>query len=157
MLEFPLQCWLDESGEHIQTLLRLHGRWRRRRLQVLVAKPFRRRAARAVLFDRDRLHYHPALAITDGRLDDPMGGIADPTRREGAFRTPSLRCVSQRPSLMHTGQIRTLKDAVAFHVRGGDANGYFGENELEPLSLDSAAIDQLTAFLLTLDGNGVSP
>lgn len=93
----------------------------------------------------------------DGRLDDPMGGIADPTRREGAFRTPSLRCVSQRPSLMHTGQIRTLKDAVAFHVRGGDANGYFGENELEPLSLDSAAIDQLTAFLLTLDGNGVSP
>src|SRR6185295_4674415 len=28
---------------------------------------------------------------------------------EGAFRTPSLRCVGSRPSFMHTGQYRTLE------------------------------------------------
>src|SRR5262249_49408589 len=55
----------------------------------------------------------------DGRLPEAVS-----SSMEGAFRTPSLRCVSQRPTYMHTGQIVTLEDAVIFFDRGGDQAGY---------------------------------
>jgi cytochrome c peroxidase len=73
----------------------------------------------------------------------------------GAFRTPSLRCVSTHPSFMHTGQIRSLEQAVSFHDRGGDApGGYPGTNELEPLGLTDEERADLVAFLKSLEGQG---
>jgi cytochrome c peroxidase len=73
----------------------------------------------------------------------------------GAFRTPSLRCVSSHPSFMHTGQIRSLEQAVEFHDRGGDAaGGYPGRNELVPLGLTDDERADLVLFLRALDGNG---
>jgi len=73
---------------------------------------------------------------------------------EGAFRTPSLRCVSGRPSFMHTGQIRTLDDTVSFFNRGGDTSGFLGTSENTPRSLSADEEGQLVAFLKTLDGPG---
>ena len=79
----------------------------------------------------------------------------------GAFRTPMLRCVSSRPSFMHTAQFRDLRDVVEFFNDGGhrpDAvPGYLGDNELEPLGLTDQEIDDLTAFLRALDGAGPDP
>src|SRR5204863_171 len=48
----------------------------------------------------------------DGRLPAEV-----PAGMDGAFRTPSLRCVSTRPSFMHTGHLHALADVVAFFVR----------------------------------------
>ncbi len=48
----------------------------------------------------------------------------------GAFRTPILRCVSMRPTFMHTGQIGTLADVVAFFNVGGNYTGYPGTDEI---------------------------
>jgi cytochrome c peroxidase len=74
---------------------------------------------------------------------------------EGAFRTPPLRCLGRQPSFMHTGQIRTLAQVVAFFNRGGDRpGGYPGQSELAPLGLDDREQADLTAFLLALDGPG---
>ena len=74
----------------------------------------------------------------------------------GAFRTPTLRCISGQPSFMHTGQLRTLAEVVAFHDRGGDnAGGYPGTNELTPLGLSETEQADLVAFLGALDGPGV--
>jgi cytochrome c peroxidase len=101
-------------------------------------------------------------------LEDPLntrGAFSDGDRNvlpatvdaalEGAFRTPSLRCVSLRPSFMHTGQIRTIEQAVSFHDRGGDpAGNYPGRNELEPLALSEQDRADLSAFLRALDGPG---
>jgi len=73
----------------------------------------------------------------------------------GAFRTPSLRCISTHPSFMHTGQIRSLEQAVAFHNRGGDSpGGYPGTNELSPLGLSESERADLVAFLKALEGPG---
>lgn len=73
----------------------------------------------------------------------------------GAFRTPTLRCASSHPSFMHTGQIRSLSQAVAFHDRGGDrAGGYPGRSELSPLGLTEEERADLVAFLQALDGEG---
>jgi cytochrome c peroxidase len=87
----------------------------------------------------------------DGRMPTPIG-----PEMSGAFRTPRLRCVSKRPSFMHTGQHRTLDDVVGFFSRGGDAAGYPGTNELKALDLTMSERTDLVAFLKALDGPGPS-
>jgi cytochrome c peroxidase len=85
----------------------------------------------------------------DGRLPAAVS-----PQMEGAFRTPGLRCVARRPSFMHTGQLRTLEDVVAFFDRGGHPAGYPGKSELQPLGLGAAERSELAAFLRTLEGPG---
>lgn len=81
----------------------------------------------------------------------------------GAFRTPMLRCSSQRPSFMHTGQLRTLEEVVAYFNQGGHKQpgvaapaiiGFLGETEIAPLGLDAQEEADLVAFLKALDGPG---
>jgi cytochrome c peroxidase len=72
----------------------------------------------------------------------------------GAFRTPTLRCVAQRPTFMHTGQLASLGDAVAFFASGGDATGYPGASEITPLPLTADDQADLVAFLESLTGPG---
>jgi cytochrome c peroxidase len=87
---------------------------------------------------------------SDGRIPP-----APTAAMEGAFRTPILRCVSQRPTFMHTGQLRTLPEVVAFFDRGGDpAGAYPGTSELHPLGLYPQDESDLAAFLNALDGPG---
>ncbi len=74
----------------------------------------------------------------------------------GAFRTPSLRCVSTRPSFMHTGQFRSLNDVVAFFDNGGDSDGYPGSSQNHPRGLSAVERAALVAFLRALDGPGPS-
>jgi cytochrome c peroxidase len=81
----------------------------------------------------------------DGRL--PSEVTSD---LEGAFRTPILRCVSQRPSFMHTGQIATLERVVAFFDQGGNVNGFPGTSELHSLDLSPREQSDLVAFLKAL-------
>jgi cytochrome c peroxidase len=86
---------------------------------------------------------------TDGRLparasDGVLGG----------HKVPTLRCVAQRPSFMHTGQMQSLDDTVAFFAKGGDAFGYPGKNELQPLGLSVRERADVVEFLRALDGPG---
>jgi cytochrome c peroxidase len=86
----------------------------------------------------------------DGRLP----AAVDPSM-ESAFRTPSLRCAGTHPSFMHTGQLRTMDDAIAFFDRGGDPPGaYSGHSELAPLGLSAPDRADLTAFCMALQGAG---
>jgi cytochrome c peroxidase len=92
-----------------------------------------------------------------GQFSDGDDGRLAPTARkdlEGAFRTPTLRCAARRPSYMHTGQLRTLDDVVAFFARGGDRFGYLGESEIHPLDLTRSERTDLVAFLKSLEGAG---
>jgi cytochrome c peroxidase len=85
----------------------------------------------------------------DGRLPEEL----DPALL-GAFRTPRLRCVAERPSFMHTGQMLELEEVVSFFDRGGDQFGFPGQSELEPLGLSLRERADLVAFLKTLSGPG---
>jgi cytochrome c peroxidase len=73
---------------------------------------------------------------------------------DGAFRTPTLRCVAKRPSFIHTGQLATLEDVLAFFDTGGDPTGFPGQNEIKPLDLSQRERADLAAFLRALDGPG---
>ena len=94
-------------------------------------------------------------AFSDG--DDGRLPASVPSSLDGAFKTPMLRCVSQRPSFMHTAQLRTLAQVVEFFDRGGDGPGFFGTNELVPLGLAAEEKQDLVAFLRALDGPGPAP
>jgi cytochrome c peroxidase len=85
----------------------------------------------------------------DGRL--PKAVTPD---MAGAFETPKLRCVSRRPSFMHTAQIHTLLQVVQFFNEGGEGPGMIGTNELKPLGLATDEEQDLAAFLGGLDGPG---
>jgi len=88
----------------------------------------------------------------DGRLPQ-----ATTSTMLGAFRTPILRCVSSRPSFMHTGQLRTLADVVTFFNVGGSLSGYLGASEIHSLNLSPLAESDLVAFLESLTGAGAEP
>jgi cytochrome c peroxidase len=89
----------------------------------------------------------------DGRMPQSLGA-----ELEGAFRTPTLRCVTARPTFMHSGLLHSLTDVVAFLDRGGDPKGsYPGSSALVPLGLSDQEKVDLIAFLGTLDGPGPSP
>jgi cytochrome c peroxidase len=85
----------------------------------------------------------------DGRLPEQVG-----PEMLGAFRTPRLRCVAERPSFMHTGHFLTLEQVVGFFDRGGDSFGFPGQSELEPLGLSEREQADLVAFLRALTGPG---
>jgi len=55
---------------------------------------------------------------------------------------------------MHTGQMFTLEEVVAFFSRGGDPGGYPGKSELRAVELDTAEQSDLVQFLRALKGPG---
>ena len=91
----------------------------------------------------------------DGRLD--AFDHVNPNDLLGTFRTPTLRCVDQRPSFTHTGQLRSLAEVVGFFNQGGAHSGTTGRKEIGPLNLTLDEQADLVAFLRTLSGPGPSP
>jgi len=91
----------------------------------------------------------------DDRLEDLP---TDLETLRGAFRTPTLRCVAQRPSFGHAGQTRTLEDFMVLMNRGGDPAGYQGEKDprIIPLNLTAQERTQIVKFMGTLNGPGPS-
>ena len=85
----------------------------------------------------------------DGRLPKSVAQSMN-----GAFRTPILRCASRRPTFMHTGQLSSFAEVVAFFAQGGNAFGYPGSSEIAPLPLSAQDQTDLVAFLGSLDGPG---
>jgi cytochrome c peroxidase len=88
----------------------------------------------------------------DGRLPPSVSPAM-----EGAFKTPSLRCVDRRPSFFHTGHAKTLDAVVEHFDEGGDEFGYPGTSEITPLGLTPSERADLVAFLETLGGAGPDP
>ena len=74
--------------------------------------------------------------------------------------TPSLRCAPLRVAFSHTGQLKSLEEAVRFFDNGGDRLGFQGTSELAPLNLTADERADLVAFLkslVPLQGEGTSP
>jgi cytochrome c peroxidase len=88
----------------------------------------------------------------DGRLPASVA-----PEMEGAFRTPTLRCVNKRPSFFHTGYLRSLDQVVDHFDMGGDPGGFEGTSEIRMLGLSDDEKSDLTSFLQALDGPGPDP
>ena len=93
-----------------------------------------------------------------GRFSDARPGecqelefIADrDPKMAGAFKTPGLRNVAQRPPYMHAGQIATLADVVRHYASAPKAAA--GRTERKPVPFTEQEVADLVSFLGTLSG-----
>ena len=69
----------------------------------------------------------------------------------GAFKTPTLRNVTETAPYMHDGSEATLVDVIAFYDRGGNKNPHLAK-EIRPLGLTAEERADLLAFLKSLTG-----
>ena len=60
---------------------------------------------------------------------------------------------------MHTGALPTLWDVVAWYRDAAGTDGFIGQRDptVKPLALSNADLDDLVAFLLSLDGAPLDP
>ena len=75
--------------------------------------------------------------------------VIDAHQQERQFKPPSLRNVTDRGPYMHAGQFATLTDVLNHYNTAPEAPA--GHSELEPLNLSQKQIEQIIAFLRTLD------
>ena len=71
----------------------------------------------------------------------------------GAFQTPGLRNVARTAPYMHAGQFATLREVLQFYstLEGAVSAGHHGESSLQPRHFTEQEIDDLLAFLESLD------
>jgi len=89
-------------------------------------------------------------------MDEPKPDLGryEVTKQEadrGAFKTPTLRNVTQNPPYMHDGSEATLVAVVEFYDRGGVKNQWLSA-EVKPLGLTPEEKADLAAFLEALTG-----
>jgi cytochrome c peroxidase len=72
---------------------------------------------------------------------------------KAAFKTPTLRDIELTAPYFHDGSAATLRDVMVHYNRGGDprAAGTISP-EVHPLNLSDREIDDLVAFMKTLNG-----
>ena len=104
---------------------------------------------------------HSGWHFTDNRFHDigttetDIGRAAvepDNPLAKYAFKTPSLRNLTQRSPYMHTGAYPTL-EAVVVHYIGGGIDRPSRSPLMGPVALTSDEVDDLVAFMRTLTGS----
>jgi len=97
----------------------------------------------------------PNGPFSDDQNVDWLDGLVEGDEADrGAFRTATLRNVTQSAPYMHTGSLASLSDVIGYYNKGGSSSGFSGSKHpgILPLGLTSLEIDQLVAFLETLTG-----
>ncbi len=72
----------------------------------------------------------------------------------GAFKTPTLRSITQTRPYMHDGSLTSLAAVIEFYNRGGQPNRYQSKL-IRPLNLEAQDKIDLLAFLESLSGEPV--
>lgn len=78
-------------------------------------------------------------------------GITKLETDKGAFKTPTLRNLTQTPPYMHDGSAATLLEVVKLYDQGGRPNHWLSK-EIKPLHLNDVDRADLVAFLESLTG-----
>ena len=77
--------------------------------------------------------------------------VSEGHQLERQFKPPSLRNVAERGPYMHAGQFATLEDVLHHYNTAPVTSADDNHSELVPLNLKDEEIQQLIAFLKTLD------
>lgn len=106
------------------------------------------------LFTDNKFHNIGVGVNAKGELTDL--GRYEVTKNEadkGAFKTPTLRNITQTAPYMHDGSLKTLKEVVDFYVGGGNSNPHL-DKEIKTLNhLTSAERADLLTFMQSLVGD----
>jgi cytochrome c peroxidase len=88
-----------------------------------------------------------------GPLKEDLGryAVTKVERDKGAFKTPTLRSITETAPYMHDGAFKTLEEVVDFLDKGGGANPNLS-HLVKPLGLTAEERADLAAFLKALTG-----
>jgi cytochrome c peroxidase len=91
-----------------------------------------------------------------GPLKEDLGRYTVTLREsdKGAFKTPTLRSITESAPYMHDGAFKTLEEVVDFFDKGGNANPQLS-SLMKPLGLDAQEKTDLIAFLKALTGEPI--
>ena len=100
----------------------------------------------------DEEFHNTGVAWRAGRLtDEGRYAVTHNDADRGAFKTPTLRQVSETAPYMHDGSLSTLADVVDRYNQGGVPNPHL-DREIRPLNLAGREKKDLVAFLESLTG-----
>ena len=91
-----------------------------------------------------------------GPLKEDLGrfNVTQAEKDKGAFKTPTLRSITETAPYMHDGAFKTLEEVVDFLDAGGSANANLSPL-VKPLNLTAEEKADLIAFLKALTGEAV--
>jgi cytochrome c peroxidase len=97
--------------------------------------------------------FHNLGVPQEGLLKEDLGryNITRLDRDKGAFKTPTLRSITETAPYMHDGVFKTLEEVIDFLDKGGGPNPNLSPL-MKPLSLSPEERADLLAFLKTLSG-----
>ena len=100
----------------------------------------------------DEEFHNTGVAWRGGKLvDEGRYAITKDNTDRGAFKTPTLRQISQTTPYMHDGSLATLTEVVNRYNEGGIQNPHL-DREIRPLGLTDDEKRDLVAFLESLAG-----
>jgi cytochrome c peroxidase len=103
----------------------------------------------------DEGFHNTGLAWNGSRfVDEGRAKVTGDERDRGAFKTPSLRQVAQRPPYMHDGSLKTLAEVIDYYDQGGRANPAL-DADVQKLSLTADEKRSILALLETFTGTVV--
>ncbi len=85
----------------------------------------------------------------------PDLGRYDQTKIEkdkGAFKTPTVRNISQTGPYMHDGSLKTLEEVVNWYDKGGHPNPYLSD-KMKKLNLTAQEKEDLVSYMKALQGD----
>jgi len=103
-----------------------------------------------VLFT-DFQYHNTGIGMEAEEPDVGRHRVTEEDRDRGAFKTPTLRDVSQSGPYFHNGSVATLEEAVDFMLGGGQDNPSLDRENLKKVDLSDAEREDLLEFLRSLD------
>jgi cytochrome c peroxidase len=100
----------------------------------------------------DESYHNLGVGMGAGEPDLGRSEVTKAESEKGAFKTPTLRNVTQTPPYMHDGSEPTLRAVIDFYNRGGRPNPNLAK-EIKPLGLTPQELTDLVAFMEALTGD----
>ncbi len=100
--------------------------------------------------------FHNLGVPQEGLLKEDWGRfeVTRLERDKGAFKTPTLRSITETAPYMHDGVFKTLEEVIEFLDKGGGANPHLSQL-VRPLNLSADEKHDLIEFLKALTGEPI--
>jgi cytochrome c peroxidase len=97
--------------------------------------------------------FHNLGVPQEGLLKEDLGRfvVTRMDRDKGAFKTPTLRSITETAPYMHDGVFKTLEEVIEFYDKGGGANPHLS-SRIRSLNLTDGEKQDLIEFLKALTG-----
>jgi cytochrome c peroxidase len=99
----------------------------------------------------DQQYHNVGIGMDQKEPDVGRFKVSNKTEDTGAFKTPTLRDISQSAPYFHDGSVATLEEAVDVMLGGGKANPYLDKKNLEKRNILPDQRADLLNFLKALD------